>query len=144
MARNNYNNNYGAPLAWNAPQNFKDNYNRGGNISRPNKRSGAKLGIQSKGKNEGKVYVSGWKANKSHGLVKITAFENGRSTRSESKTGNRFVMLMFEIFYQNTGTKVLELANFNLTSGKAYLEKLGWVVSTKAPNGGYVGKISKR
>ena len=136
------NNNYGnAPHTWNAPQNFQQNFNNGGTISTGKKRSGAKMGIQSKGRNEGKIYVSAWKANKQHGLVKISAFENARSTRSESQSGNKFVTMMFEIFYQNSGSKVLEIAPFNLTSGKVFLEKLGWVVSTKARNGGFTGKI---
>lgn len=110
--------------------------------AQPKKKSGAKMGIQSKGRNEGKIYVSAWKANKQMGLVKITAFENSRSTRSESKSGNKFVTMMFEIFYQNSGSKVLEIAPFNLTSGKVFLEKLGWVISTKASRGGYCGKVN--
>ena len=116
-------------------------YSRGYN-SRPKKKSGAKSGIQKTGKNQGKIYISAWKANKEHGLVTISAFENARSVRSESRNGNKFVTLMFEVFYKRTGSKVLELANYNLTTGKVYLEKLGWVISTKAPNGGYVGGIN--
>jgi len=106
------------------------------------KKSGAKEGRQKAGKNQGKVYVSGWKANKRHGMVKISAFENARSTRSRSESGNEFVTMMFEIFYKDTGAKVLEVAPYNLTTGKVFLEKVGWCISTKARNGGYVGPIS--
>ena len=136
MAYNNRNNDFrGGPYTYDKS---KISYER----REPKKKSGAKMGIQSKGINEGKIYISAWKANKRHGLVKITAFENARSTRSESQAGNKFCTMMFEIFYQDSGSKVLEIAPYNMTSGKVFLEKLGWVVSTKARNGGYVGKVS--
>ena len=134
-----YRNNY------NQRRQFVDDYrsgNRGNYRFRPKKKSGAKAGIQSRGKNEGKLYVSAWKANKEHGMVKISAFENARSVSSESRNGNKFVTMMFEVFYKRTGSKVLEVANYNKTTGKVFLEKVGWVISTKAPNGGYVGPIS--
>lgn len=129
--RNNYNNR----------NNYRNDYRGGGYRNQPKKKSGAKTGIQSKGKNEGKIYVSAWKANKRHGMVSIIGFENGRSVRSESRNGNKFVTIMFEITFKDQGNTMLELGNYNLVTGKVYLERLGWVISTKAPNGGYCGKI---
>ena len=148
MARNNnYNNNFNAPRSWDAPQNFQQNFNNGGRISEPKKRSGAKQGMITKGKNrdKGYIYLSAWKANKRFGMVTVKGFENDRSKRSEAPTtGARFVTIMLEISFVDQGNVELELVSYNLTTGKAYIEKFGWVLSTKARNGGYLGKISKR
>ncbi|MGP2571608.1 hypothetical protein, partial [Ornithobacterium rhinotracheale] len=105
----------------------------------PNKKhSGAKAG---QGKN-GRFYVTAWNYSKQRGLITVRAFENSKSVRSESpNTGNRFITMMFEVFYKKTGAKVLEIASFNVNTGKVYLQKLGMVISTKAPNGGYFGQI---
>lgn len=84
--------------------------------------------------------INAWNYNNRRGMVKVSAFENSKSVESESKTGNKFIMMMFEIFYVDTGAKVLELANYNKTTGKVFLTKLGMVISTKAANGGYFGK----
>lgn len=138
------NRNYGPyPQDWggNPNPNFGNNW-AGVPYQRPNKKhSGAKSG---QGKN-GKFYVTAWNYSKQRGLIAVKAFENSKSVRSESpNTGNRFITMMFEVFYKKTGAKVLEIASFNVNTGKVYLQKLGMVISTKAPNGGYFGQIKTR
>lgn len=104
---------------------------------RPQKKhSGAKEGQTKKGK----LYVYAWNYSRDRGLIKIKAFENKKTTFSTSERGNEFATLMFEIFYTKTGNKLLEIAPYNLTTGKVFLEQLGIVISTKAPNGGYCGR----
>lgn len=125
--------------------NRRNNYSNNRGFDRqPKKRSGAKQGVITKGKNrdEGFIYLSAWKANKRHGLVTVKGFENQKSTRSEARsTGNKFVTIMLEIVFRDSGNKMLELVNYNLTTGKVYIDQLGWVLSTKAPNGGFLGKV---
>ncbi|MRJ08070.1 hypothetical protein EDL99_04100 [Ornithobacterium rhinotracheale] len=136
-----YNNGYSNGWGGNPNPNFNRGYNRGYNNQRPQKKhSGAKAGTTKKGG----IYVTAWNYSKQKGMITVKAFENSRSVRSESQTGNRFLMMMFEVFYKNTGAKVLELANYNVNTGKVYLQKVGMVISTKAPNGGYFGQIKSR
>ena len=109
------------------------------------KHSGAKVGVQTAGKNKGGVYVTAWNYSKSRGMITVKAFENKKSKKYQGKkNGNRFVMMIFEVFYKRTGNTVLELASYNVDSGKVYLEKLGMVISCQAPNGGYFGQISSK
>lgn len=111
--------------------------NRGYNDNNStSKKSGSKHGKTKKGAH----YVTAWNVSKSKGFLTVKAFENKKSVYSESENGNKFIMMMFEIFYKDTGNTVLQLANFNLTTGKVYLDKLNMVISTKAPNGGYFGQ----
>lgn len=88
--------------------------------------------------------VSAWCYSKSAGRIKISGFENERSTRFQNKQGEKSMMLMFEVLYQDTGNKVLEIAQYKMTTGKARLKRLGIDISTKAANGGYCGFISKK
>lgn len=106
------------------------------------KKSGAKevSGTNSNGKWWG---VSAWFANKRSGLVKISAFENEKSTRFENEKGEESIMLLFEVIYPNTGQKVLEISQYKFSTGKAFLSNLGIVISTKSPNGGYCGFLRK-
>ena len=124
---------------------YPDNSKRRG-YSRPRKKhSGAKEGVQTAGINKGKLYVTAWNYSRGRGMITVKAFENKKSKAYEvKKTGNRFVMMMFEVFYKRTGNTVLELASYNLDSGKVYLEKLGMVISCQAPNGGYFGQIKSK
>ncbi|WP_406629023.1 hypothetical protein RAN98_03730, partial [Ornithobacterium rhinotracheale] len=133
-----YNNGYSNGWGGNPNPNFNRGYDRGYNNQRqPKKHSGAKAG-QSK---NGRFYVTAWNYSKQRGMITVKAFENSKSVRSESpNTGNRFITMMFEAFYKKTGAKVLEIASFNVNTGKVYLQKLGMVISTKAPNGGYFGQ----
>lgn len=136
MYNNNYNHNYN-----NGSYNYHQPYPR----SRK-KRSGAKNGITQKKNNHagGKIWVNAWNYSRQRGLITASAIENKKSVKSKSKNGNRFVTMMFEIFYHNTGNTVLEVANYNVDSGKVYLEKIGMVISCQAPNGGYFGRIKRK
>lgn len=102
----------------------------------PPKRSGAKEGRTK----HGKLYLSAWKVGKRSGMVTVSAFENKRSTWYKE---NRRVTLMCEVIFKDQGTKMLELVHYNLDTGKAFLPKLGLVLSTKAARGGYLGKKGK-
>lgn len=133
-------------------QPYPNDYNnrgRGGYNNRnqePPKRSGAKEGIISKGKNAGKgmIYISAWKVNKRHGMVSIKAFENAKSKRWESDRGKKHVSLIFEVIFKDQGNTMVIPANYCMTTGKAFLDQLGWVVSTQARRGGYCGPISTK
>lgn len=104
------------------------------------KRSGAKEGRTKKDK----IYVIGWNASKRRGMIQFKAFENKKTTFSTSKNRNEFATMMFEFFYKDSGNTILEIIPYNLTTGKAYSQKLGMAISTKAPNGGFFGSISRK
>ncbi|MEP3228767.1 MAG: hypothetical protein ABJO02_03360 [Reichenbachiella sp.] len=113
---------------------YQNNYRQDRNQK---KHSGAK---EKQCKN-GALGIFAWNYSRNRGLISVKGFTNSKSTESESERGNKFVTIMLECFYKNSGNRVLELVNYNKTTGKAYLEKLGMVISTKAPNGGYFGQI---
>lgn len=118
-----------------------NNYNS--NFQQKKKHSGAKESIQKVGKNSGKLAITAWNYNKNRGMITLKAFENKGSKRVKSKNNNTFVTLIAEIFYHQTGNHVIETCLYNLQTGKMFVDKLQMVVSTKARNGGYFGKISK-
>lgn len=132
-------------MGFNGRKNYgeKRNYNRGNSSGK--KHSGAKVGVQKDGKNKGKIYLSAWNYSRSRGMVTVKAFENAKSKAYTVKSsGNRFVMVMLEIFYKRTGNTILELVSYNLDTGKVYSDKMGMVISCQAPNGGYFGQIKSR
>lgn len=100
------------------------------------KRSGSKSGFTK----DNKFYVTAWNRSKEKGFIKVSAFENKKSTRFENEHGEESIMLMFEIFYERTGNKLLEIAQYKFKTGKAFLSTLNMVISTKSNNGGYFGK----
>ncbi|MDO5607391.1 MAG: hypothetical protein Q4G08_02935 [Capnocytophaga sp.] len=131
------------------PQNqggsFPQQNRYGGQASASKKRSGAKV-VQGNTK-DGVMYygVTAWFYRRRTGLVTISAFENSRSKRyTGEKNGNNFISLLFEVFYRDTGSKFLEIAQFNINTGKVLLPKTGIVISTKANNGGYAGFWSRQ
>ena len=121
------------------------NSNRGNNFHRDQKkRSGAKEGSFVTKDGVTGIYINGWNYNRRRGLLTVKAFENSKSKKYESDRGNKFISLMFEIFYKDSGNKILEVGLYNMTTGKVFLEKIGMVISTKAPNGGYFGQIKSK
>lgn len=150
MAYNNYNNNYpqypdnqgwqGAPFV--LPPNYvQPQYPQ---QATPKKKSGAKE-VTGKTQNGDNFFgIVAWFSRKGVGLVQVRAFQNSKSTEFETEKGRRGINMMFEVFYKNTGVKRLETACYFYDSGKAFLEKLGIVISTKANNGGYCGYYSKK
>lgn len=136
----------GMPVGVAAPQYIPNTNPKGAYIyPQKKKKSGAKFVVGTT--KEGRQFrgVSAWFHRKDCGLVKINAFENSNTPDEvTSNLGNVFLHLMFEVFYQNSGQKALELGLFNLTTGKVLLKRLGIVISTKAPNGGYAGFFSKK
>ncbi|MFJ1366451.1 hypothetical protein ACILDU_08405 [Capnocytophaga canimorsus] len=164
MSRNNYNRNY-APVPFvqpepvyypagyshpnyaypqRQPQYPQPQYPQGQSQQPYKKKSGAK---EVKGLNKnGKEYfgVSAWFKSKNSGLVKISAFENQKSTYFTTQRGREGVSMMFEVFYRDSGIKRLEVATYFFDNGKAFLKDLGIIVSTKAPNGGYAGYLRNK
>lgn len=118
-----------------------DRYNNSGGQQQQKKRSGAKESTIGKGKSQGMIAVTAWNYSKKRGLITVKAFQNKKSTKSKSDKGNRFVSLIFEVFYHRTGNTIICPAPYNVDSGKAYLDKLNMVISTKARNGGYFGRV---
>lgn len=106
------------------------------------KRSGAKF-VQGMTK-DGHPYrgVVAWFWRKSCGMVKISAFENQKSTEFETSNGRQGIALLFEVLYRDSGVKHLETGTYFYDTGKVFLKRLGIVISTKAPNGGYCGFFS--
>lgn len=126
--------------------NFNNRYSRSSRSSRnefvpqKGKYSGVKTGIAFNKKfKQDFRWINGFYIGKKTGLLKISAFENSKSKRYTDKSGkgNKFVMLMFEVFYQNTGNKVLELASFHEQSQTVVLQKLGLFIDCKK------GRITK-
>lgn len=119
--------------------NRDDRYHR-----RQKKKSGAKEGTYVTKDGVTGMYISAWNYSRRRGLLVCKAFENSKSKKYESERGNTFISMMFECFYKDNGNKVLEVALYNTRTGKVFLEKLGMVISTKAPNGGYFGQIKSK
>ena len=115
---------------------YDNDYRRSSN----KKRSGAKETIQRKGKNKGKLAISAWNYSRSKGLIVFSAFENKRSKYPQSKKGNKFITMIGELVHRKTGEVTVHPIIYNVDTGKAYLNRLDMVISTKAPNGGYFGK----
>lgn len=113
-------------------------YNSRGRGGQGKKRTFAKEGRIRGGKSDGLLYISATRYSKKFGKVTAKAFENHSSKKSESDRGNKFVSLAFEITWVDTGNKSTYWALYNLTSGKAFIEELGWVISTK---GNYFGPV---
>jgi hypothetical protein len=110
------------------------------------KKSGAKTGLTRATDNHegGKIWVNAWNASKKKGLITFSAIENKKSKEYKRKDGSIAISLLFEVFYKNTGNKVLELGFYNTTTGKVVLSKTGFIISTKSPNGGYCGIFKKQ
>ncbi len=141
---NNQNNWQGAPYVYPQPQQQQQVY--GPQPMPKKKRSGATEKQYRTRDGVTGLCVHAWNYSKSRGMVSVKAFENSKSVYSEEKKlgKNKYVLLMFEIFYHNSGVKILELANYNLTTGKVFLKKINMVISTKAPNGGFFGQIKRK
>jgi hypothetical protein len=139
----------------NYKNNGYSNYNRynsgsnrqGYNNSYRKPKSGAQE-VQGTTKEGNKYFgVTGWFIRRDTGLIKVSGFVNSLSKEYQSSRGNHFVSLMFEIFYQNSGVKKLELGLYNTTSGKVYLEQSNIIISTKTKRdggSGYCGFLSKK
>lgn len=106
------------------------------------KKSGASESIISSGKSKGLIAVNAWNKSKSKGFITAKAFQTHKSTKSVGESGKRHVALVFEVFYRDTGNTVICPASYCVDTGKAFLDKLNMVISTKAPNGGYFGRNS--
>ena len=116
-----------------------EGYNR-----RQKKRSGARSTIIQKGKSKNLMAITAWNYSRGRGMIVAQGFEHKKSTRVESKAGNKFISIVFEVTYRRTGNVMTIPALYNVNTGKAYLDKLGMVISTKAANGGYFGTATKR
>lgn len=117
---------------------YNNRYGNSNTQAPQKKKSGAK---EMYSKKDGDfIGLSAWNHSKDRGLVTVKGFINSKSVESQSDRGNKFVTIMLEVFYHRTGNRLLELVNYNKTSGKCYLDKMNWVLSTKANNGGYLGR----
>ena len=133
-----------------APQGYapRNGYNRNGGYQQQRqqvkKKSGAKEVVGTT--KEGRQYfgINAWFFNRRSGLVTISAFESSKSTHFTTQRGRDGITLMFEVFYKDSGIKRLEVGMYFYDTGKAFLEGLGIIVSTKANNGGYAGYFRKK
>ncbi len=122
-----------------------NNYNQNSGYNQnKKKRSGAKLSPIKIGKGRGMWSVHAWNYSKERGLVTVKGFQNTRSTKYSNDQGEQSSSIMLEIFYHRTGQRLLNLGWIKENTGKIYVDKLGMVISTKAPNGGYFGKINSK
>ena len=147
--RQGYNNSYNSGSN---RQGYNNSYNSGSNSQGYNNsyrkpKSGAQEvhGTTKDGNNY--FGVTGWFVRRDTGLIKVSGFVNSLSKEYQSSRGNHFVSLMFEIFYQNSGVKKLELGLYSTTTGKVYLEQSNIIISTKTKReggSGYCGFLSKK
>lgn len=138
--------NYNGPLGphFTGGGHYNNGYGGGGySNNQPKKRSGAKETIQKKGKNTGKLAIVAWNYSRRRGLITLSAFENKKSKRIKSKVGNRFVTLIAEVVSRDTGEVSIHPIIYNVETGKAFVQRLNMVISTKAANGGYFGTIKR-
>lgn len=150
--KNNGYSNYNRYNSGSNRQGYNNSYNSGSNNQGYNNsyrkpKSGAQE-VQGTTKDGNNYFgVTGWFVRRDTGLIKVSGFVNSLSKEYQSSRGNHFVSLMFEIFYQNSGVKKLELGLYNTTNGKVYLEKSNIIISTKTKReggSGYCGFLSKK
>lgn len=150
----NNNNNWNGGGNWNGNRNGNWNGNRGnGYQNKPQaKRSGAKYSIIRNGKFEGGTIVNAWNKSRGKGLItaKVAPYKDSKEYTAKS-SGKTYITMIAEVFYHNTGQKMLIPCSMNKNTKVIVLSDLGMVIS---PNGngitssgkkvtGYFGKFSR-
>ncbi len=129
------------------------NWNRnGGNMQPPPKRSGAKYSTIKTGKFKGATIVNAWNKSKGKGLItaKVAPYKDSKEYTAKS-TGNVFITMIAEIFYHNSGQKMLIPCSMNKDTKVIVLSDIGMTIT---PNGhgvtsggkrvtGYFGKFTR-
>lgn len=103
------------------------------NNQQPVKKSGATYSKISKGNFVGSTIVNAWNKSRSRGLITCTvAPYKGSKTYKADTSGEKYQTMMAEIFYHNTGQKILEPCSMNIKTKRIVLKSLGMVIT---PNG---------
>ena len=120
---------------------YKSNNAKGRYLSKNgNPTSGAKMGFS-----DGKFWVNGWNASKSRGIVKFSGFENKRSKKYEGKQNKKkHIMLFVEVFYERTGSTVVEYIDVCLSEGTAVFKKMNMFMDCSVDMGGSWTGIKKK
>ncbi|RIV68713.1 hypothetical protein [Flagellimonas aequoris] len=154
---NNWNGNRGGN--WNGNRGGNWNGNRGGNwngnggnMQPPPKRSGAKYSTIKTGKFKGATIVNAWNKSKGKGLItaKVAPYKDSKEYTAKS-TGNVFITMIAEVFYHNSGQKMLIPCSMNKDTKVIVLSDIGMTIT---PNGhgvtsggkrvtGYFGKFTR-
>lgn len=144
---NNWNGNRGGN--WNGNRGGGWNGNRGGNSygnnrggGQPPKRSGAKYSQIKTGKFKGGTIINAWNKSRGKGLItaKVAPYGNSKEYTAES-SGNTFITMIAEVFYHNSGQKLLIPCSMNKDTRVVVLSDIGMVIT---PNGHGVTSSGKR
>lgn len=113
--------------------------NRGG---QPPKRSGAKYSQIKTGKFKGGTIINAWNKSRGKGLItaKVAPYGNSKEYTAES-SGNTYITMIAEVFYHNSGQKMLIPCSMNKDTRVIVLSDIGMVIT---PNGHGVTSSGKR
>jgi len=108
------------------------------------KKSGAREGLD---KND-RHYVSGWRKGKNCGFVSAIFSEDRKFPKSGeaergSLAGHKWVRYRGQLQFKDQGNSQWVTGIWWPSLGKLKIPKLGWVLSTKAANGGFFGSSRK-
>lgn len=106
-------------------------------------KSGAK--IQQRVDHEKGLFVTGWKVLDglmSNFKVFMTAVQV-KSGIHKSKKGNEFVNVTI-VVNKPCHNPVMVFGQMDIDTYNTYIQDWGWIVSPKAKNGGYIGKLGKK
>jgi len=136
MAYNNFNRPYNNSGYGNNRGYNNNNYN-----NRPKKKhSGCRAGTDKKGN----PYLTGWNYSKSRGMISFFAAPTSKTKKSTSGSGRTWYNWMLKVFNKRTLQTTIYSCLVTEDCSKAVIEKLGFVMNAKAPNGGYVGSFTRK
>lgn len=124
-----------------AKKNYKKNNSSGRYLTENgNTTSAAQMGFK-----DGKFWFNGWNASKTRGLIRFNGFENKRSKRYEGKQNKKkHIMLFVEVFYERTGSTVIEYVDVCLDGGTAIFKRMNMFADCSVEKGGSWTKIKTK
>jgi len=146
------------------PANNNRNFSRGGsnggnrgnfqgNSQRPQvKRSGAKYSIIRKGDFEGGTIINAWNKSKGKGLItaKVAPYKDSKEYTAQS-SGKTYITMIAEVFYHNSGQKLIIPCSMNKSTKAVVLQDIGMVITQNGSGitsggkkvTGYFGKFTR-
>lgn len=152
--------NYGNWVPANNNRNYRggstNRTNRGnfqGNSQRPQvKRSGAKYSIIRKGDFEGGTIINAWNKSKGKGLItaKVAPYKDSKEYTAQS-SGKTYITMIAEVFYHNSGQKMIIPCSMNKSTKAVVLQDIGMVITQNGSGitsggkkvTGYFGKFTR-
>mgnify|MGYP003144450066 CR=1 FL=1 len=149
---NNYNNRGYRNNNYNGGNRGYNNRNNYQNNQPAPKRSGAKYSVISKGDFKGFLIVNAWNKSRSKGMItaKVAPYKDSQEYTAKT-SGKTYITMIAEVFYRDTGQKMIVPCSMNKQTRVIVLSDLGMVIT---PNGsgqtsvgvkvtGYFGKFSR-